>query len=473
MKLLGREMIRDVAGVTGARVISAFANLITVAVFIRLLGPAAFGTFVLFRGVTRVLMVVSDFGINMSVEKRLSESLNGSILSTGVVLKLPLLILTSSAVLLFSTRLENYLGAPVSGLLIAGVALATLNRATRQALKGAQRVTAATSIKAGERVFVLVVGALSVQFGGGVEQVIVVLVSSFFGGFLVCWWLLPVSFGRPSADIARSLLEFSKFGVFPSVIGPLVFSWTDTLIVGVFLPREFVSAYEAAWKLSKTTTLLSGAIATTGFPRISNWDERDKTGRISEFIPPALVGSLLVVVPATAGVLFVGEDLLSVLFSPSTTIATTALIVLVAARIPLSVTNVLGRVNLGMNRPNLVAKGSVMMMTVNVVGNVGLVSVYGLIGAAVATATSAVLNAVYQWYVARKLVSFRVPTRYLTVLVIASGTMTGVLALVDGYAPMNKPLSTALLVAVGAVVYFTVILSVPEIRTMVRSSIRR
>jgi len=333
-------------------------------------------------------------------------------------------------------------------------------------------VTAATSIKAGERTFVLIVGALVAQFGGGVEQVLQVLVVSFLLGAFVCWWLLPVPLGEPSAETAWALLEFSRFGVFPSVIGPLVFSWTDTLIVGFFLPREFVSAYEAAWKLSKTTTLLSGAIATTSFPRISNWNEQGQIEQISKFIPPALVGSLLVVVPATAGVFFVGESLLSLLFSPSTTIAAGALIILVAARIPLSVTNVIGRVSLGMDRPDLVARGSVIMMTANVVGNVVLVPLYGLVGAAVATATSAVLNAVYQWYVAKRLIPFRSPARYLWLLLVATGAMAGVLTVLNDYAPQDEPQSTAVLVLSGAVVYFAVILAVSEVRQMLWSSLR-
>lgn len=468
-----RDVLRSVAGVTGARVAGAVVNLLSVAVLIQLLGAGAFGSFVLFRGLTEVLVAVSDLGIGLSVEKRLSESRSDSILPTGILLKLPLLLFVGLGIYTFSGQVDGYIGVPVSPLLIVAVALSSLSRTMRQALHGVQKVTAATTIATGERALVLIVGGTVAWSGGGVQEVIIVLIGSFVGTLFLCGLLLPVSFGRPSTEVAKSILNFSKFGVFPSVIGPLVFSWTDTLMVGFFLPREFVSAYEAAWKLSKTTTLLSGAIATAGFPHISNWDENDETDRISEFIPLALTGSLLAVIPATAGVFFVGESLLKILFSISTTTASGALIILVGARIPLSVTNVVGRVNLGVNRPKLVAKGSLLMMLMNITGNALMIPRYGLLGAASATASSAVVNAAYQWYVARRLVTFQFPTRYLAILLAATGVMTGVLSLTSNYAPAGKPLSTALLVLVGATVYFTVILAVPEIRSMVRSSIRR
>jgi len=341
----------------------------------------------------------------------------------------------------------------------------------KQALKGIQEVTAATTIKTAERAIVLVFGGIVAWAGGGVKAVIFVLIGSFIFGAIVCSVLLPMSFGRPSAETARSLFRFSKFGVFPSVVGPIVFSWTDTLMVGLFLPPEFVSAYEAAWKLSKTTTLLSGAIATTSFPHISRWNENDRMDRIGELIPPALTGSLLIVIPTAVGVFFVSESLLKTLFGASTGVASVALIILVGARVPLSVTNVLSRVNLGMGRPELVASGSVLMIIVNVSGNLLLIYMYGLVGAASATAVSAFVTAVYQWRVATNLVEFRFPMRNLGVLTAATGVMVVVLLFLDNCAPTREPLSTVLLITTGALVYSSVLLVFPGFRNVLRSSL--
>jgi len=466
-----RELLRSVVGVTSARVMGAVVQLLTVAVLIRLLGPSAFGSFVLFRGTTQVLMVVSDLGIGMSIEKRLSESRNERIVSTGILLKFPLVILVGLAIHALSGQISAYLGLPLSTILILSVAAASLDRTMKQALKGIQEVTAATTIKTAERAIVLVFGGIVAWAGGGVKAVIFVLIGSFVFGAIVCTVLLPMSFSRPSAETARSLFRFSKFGVFPSVVGPIVFSWTDTLMVGLFLPPEFVSAYEAAWKLSKTTTLLSGAIATTSFPHISRWNENDRMDRIGELIPPALTGSLLIVIPTAVGVFFVSESLLKTLFGASTGVASVALIILVAARVPLSVTNVLSRVNLGMGRPELVASGSVLMIIVNVSGNLLLIYMYGLVGAASATAVSAFVTAVYQWRVATNLVEFRFPMRNLGVLTAATGVMVVVLLFLDICAPTREPLSTVLLITTGALVYSSVLLVYPGFRNVLRSSL--
>ena len=466
-----REVFRSVVGVTSARVTGAVVQLLTVAVLIRLLGPSAFGSFVLFRGTTQVLMVVSDLGIGMSIEKRLSESQDDRILPTGILLKFPLIILVGAIIYTFSGQINAYLGLPLSAILIISVAVASLNRTMKQALKGVQKVTTATAIKTAERAVVLVFGGVVAWVDGSVEAVISVLIGSFTLGGILCIVLLPISFVGPSAKAARSLFRFSKFGVFPSVIGPIVFSWTDTLMVGLFLPPEFVSAYEAAWKLSKTTTLLSGAIATTSFPHISNWNENDRIDRISEFIPPALTGSLLIVIPATAGVLFVSESLLKTLFGASTGVASVALIILIGARIPLSVTNVLSRVNLGMSQPELVAKGSMLMIVVNVSGNLFLIYIYGLVGAASATAISAFVTAAYQYRVATNIVEFRFPMRNLGVLTAATGVMVVVLLILDTYMPAQEPLLTILLIGTGALVYSSVLLAFPDFRKVLCSSV--
>jgi len=66
--------------------------------------------------------------------------------------------------------------------------------------------------------------------------------------------------------------------------------------------------------------------------------------------------------------------------------------------------------------------------------------------------------------------TFRFPTRYISLLLVATGAMAGVLTVLSDYAPQSEPQSTVILILSGALVYFAVILAVPEVRRMVWSS---
>jgi O-antigen/teichoic acid export membrane protein len=243
-------------------------------------------------------------------------------------------------------------------------------------------------------------------------------------------------------------------------------------MIGVFLTQSHVAAYEVAWRVSGMVMLLSYSISITIFPQISEWDVNDQREKIARLIPKSVTGSLLLVFPAIVGAALLDTEILLYLFGEEYTIANLVLVVLLVSKVPDAVNAVLGRVLLGMDRPDLLARAVGAFMVLNMVLNVVLIQYFGLIGAAVATGGSFLVNATLTAYYLRQLVPIRFDYPDLAVIAGAALAMGAVLYLSRQVIPVTSLVSLVLLVAGGGIVYFPLLLGSRDIRQRVLTVVR-
>lgn len=145
-------------------------------------------------------------------------------------------------------------------------------------------------------------------------------------------WKIEINFQSPSIYYVRSLLQFEKFQ-FVSNLGALSFNWVGSLVIGFFITSAAVGSYEIAWRVISVPLILTGAIATTIFPKISSLDLENESESIGNLISSVVMPSVLFIIPAFFGAYLFADEILRYVFSPGYTNSFRALVILVGIQI--------------------------------------------------------------------------------------------------------------------------------------------
>lgn len=457
----------------GARVIGSVTSFVGIALFARGLGASQLGTFFLFQAALGILTIPADFGIRDSVEKRVSEGLDlSSAVSTALVLKL---ILTSAvAITLFTLRrpLTNYLGADVVPFLILALILRETAYLTLASLRGELRVGETASVQIIQPLVWVGGGLLLMHFGYGVRAPIYSLILAFALMTVVGAYRTNARLTTPRRDHTRALLSFSKY-IFISSVGGYLYQWLDVAILGYFVGQSAVGAYEVAWRITSVMLLLGQSIASVVFPQVSSWDAENAYRRIEELLPRAITPSLFLTIPGFFGSLALSTEILDVVFGPEYTIAALALVILMGEKVVQSAQMVLGRALQGIDRPDTAAKIAVISVLLNVILNLLLIPRFGIIGAAVATGTSFLLNSTAHAYALHRFVPIRLPWREIIWYVLSSVGMLGVVSVFISHFPASTLLRLVVAIGLGATCYFVFVLLYPDTRMRIQEIMAR
>ncbi|WP_436344073.1 oligosaccharide flippase family protein [Natronorubrum sp. FCH18a] len=435
--------------------------------FARELGPSQIGIFFLFQTVLGLTTIAADIGIRGGLEKRLSQGLDPSeTLGSAILIKLIAIVLMSGGILAVRDPLNQYLGGDFAGYLALALVLREAADVFIQTLRGELRVGETAVIEFSRHFVWVVVSAVLILADFGV----IGLVYGLIIGEVValCWSVVKVetSVGRPSRDYAVSLFSYAKY-YFVSSLGGKVYQWMDVAIIGLFLTYADVGMYEIAWQVTLLVLLASNAISTTLFPQLSQWDAENATDRIERVVSQAVGVTLFVSIPALLGAVVLGNDILQLVFGPEYAAASLVLFVLMVEKVFQSVNDVLGGALQALNYPNLSARAMSVAIALNIVLNVVLVLSIGLIGAAIATTTAAIVHTLLQGYYLSTIISFRVPYRLLSLCVLTSVLMAGALLISQAIVPVySVPLLLSQLLF-GIFVYVLLAVAFPTLREQI------
>ena len=456
-----------------ARTASSLIVFLGITFFARELGSHQIGIFFLFQALLGMIAIPADFGISSGVTKRLSEGDSpGSILSTAILLKALLILPFTVGILVFRGPINDYLGADLAMLLVLALVLQEAAKLTMQVLKGELRVGETAGPTFSRKLVYVSIGALLVSTGIGVRGIIHGLLAGF--GVMLIWgsWKTSTSLGQPSLDYARSLFDYSKYA-FISSVGGYFYSWLDVAIIGLFLTQSDVGVYEIAWRVTAVVMLFSSSIAMTIFPQISQWNAEEATRRIESLISEAITPALFITIPAFVGVVMFSEEILGLVFGAEYTAGQLVLITLMGEKVIQSVHIILGRSLQGIDRPDLAAKAGIVSIALNLVLNVALVLEYGILGAAVATALSFIVNSILHAYYLSRFISIRIPYARIASCVVASCGMAMVLYFVESTVRVGSLPVLLLIIGVGIAVYTAFALLTPPLRGVIIDGIRR
>jgi len=399
-----RNLVTAVSSILASRVLALAMLAITTPFLVRFLEPDQYGTYATLIAVFGLLMILVSSGIDTGARKYLAEerALDGwqdhvfgyyfRLAALLVAVAVGLLVLAS-----WTGLLARSLGAKYTTYvyLVAVLAVAAQFRAyARGALMGLKLEHVSEPLRvlqsASFGVFavglvVLDYGVAGVLVGHIVSSVLVIVVALAVIAQHVSLWsvLRPTPPGFPG----RELIDFNSLTI---VTLFLLFSLrhVDVLMLEAFRASEQVAYYRAALVLTQLLWLVPRSIQAAMIQSTSNLWESGRIDRITEIGSRACRYTLLV-----TGLLAVGLASLAAQFVPLYyTEAYTPAVLPVLLLLPGTVGFALARPIFAISqakgdlRPLVAATGTTAGL--NLVGNLLLIPVYGMVGAAIATSVA-------------------------------------------------------------------------------------
>ena len=459
-----------------SRGVSSAAGFVATVLFARLLGPEILGNYYLLLALMGWLGLVGSMGFGTAITKRLSEGTDRAqykvagilILGgfTGVILV---------GLLAFQSPIERYIGGRAVEFLAILVVVGLLGTYVDAVLKGLHRVHLASLLKPVRRIMRTLLQVAGVLAGYG----LVALVLGYaLGGLLMV--LLGIYFigGRyrfPARSHLSSLFTFAKFSWLGRLSGR-TFNQADIIILGVFVPSTLVGVYGVTWNLAFFLGLFSSSLTNAIFPEISKLSVQDRRESITSLVNDSLAYAGLITIPGLFGGFLLSERILRI-YGGEFLQGMQVLVILILSVLLYSYLNQVTNALNGINHPESSFKANGLLIGSNILLNLLLVYYFGMIGAALASACSALISTVFGYYLLRQHLPVAIPVGPITKQLIAGGGMAAVVWAIEQWVSSvgiegSNLLVTLSLVLVGATVFFGIYLGIsPRFRTTVFDNI--
>lgn len=456
-----------------SRLLGSVLGFFATIYFARVLGAEVLGLYALVIAIVAWLRLGGKMGVGSALTKRISEGEEqGQFYAAGILSIAVIGTVLSIGVIALQNPLEAYVGDFDQYVAISVVWFVVLLlyaklvfALVKMALKGERLVHIAgllSPVNIGSRSLIQIGLVIA---GFNLAGMLIGYAAGAVLAGLVGLYYITVPVKRPRKRHFASLYEYAKYSWFGSVRSRS-FNDVDILVLGLFVPSALVGVYSVAWTIAKFLKLFGGAISTTLFPEISHQDAQGKREAVEELIEDGLAYSGLVAIPGLVGGVLIDDRLLRI-YGEEFVQGTGVLGLLIFATLVYSYQQQLLNAMNAVDRPDLAFRVNVVFTGLNAILNVVLVVTIGWVGAAIATALSAVIGVAISYGVLARIVTVRIPGQAISRQVVAAVLMGvvvyGVRVGIEGSTVANYNAAFVVgLVGVGAITYFFVLLGISE-----------
>jgi O-antigen/teichoic acid export membrane protein len=190
-----------------------------------------------------------------------------------------------------------------------------------------------------------------------------------------------------SISMKKELFSYSWPLMFAGIMG-FVFGWIDTIMVGYFLTAEDVGIYRASLSTAAILTILAGSFGSMFFPVITELYSRKEMEELKNTTIATTKWILIIGLPLVLLLIFFSKQVLYLLYGPRYIQGAFALSILGFGYLITSVFSPTNQLLQATGRTRLVMFNTGIGAVLNVILNFLLIPVYGINGAAIATAFS-------------------------------------------------------------------------------------
>lgn len=254
----------------------------------------------------------------------------------------------------------------------------------------------------------------------------------------------------------RALLGFSLPAALAATVGLLV-SWTDLVIVGIFLSDTETGVYQAAAQVSIVLALVLASSNTVFTPLVASLMSEGREKEIDLLFKISTLCTVYLSLPVFLVLVLAPETVLGALFDDRYLSGTRSLFFLAFGQMANVATGAVGYLLILGGRQRAWLAASSAALALNVILNVVLIPRFGLVGAAVATAVSLTsLFSVGLFLVRRRLGFWPYDRRYYKVLLSLAAAVPVVLAAVR-WSPLDGVANLAVLFLSSGLVFVAVL----------------
>lgn len=449
---------------TAARFISSVAGFIATVYFARVLGDTVLGQYALIFAVVGWFGVVSNAGLFKAITKRISEGEEESqYFGASLVLACTVILVGVVVVFLLGEYVNDYVGTSatifVGFLLVINVGKVPINATLNG--KHLVHVNSVLSIVGGLVTPVTQIGL--VLIGWQLAGMVVGYAFSSILTALLAIYALQLRPSIPDIKHFRSLFDFARYAWLGNISNKF-YGTLDITVLGIFVTSGLVGVYSVVWSIVTFLSIFGNGIQMTLFPELSKLSSEGRFDDVSQLTEQALAFSGLILIPGLIGGFILAGDLLRI-YGPSFVRGEQILAILIVAAIVRTYNKQLLNALDAIDRPELAFRSNLVFIAANTVLNVGLIYLYGIIGAAIATTLSAGIGFLVSTHYAIRELAISPPLREVSKQWVAALSMGLVVVVLNraigSWSYFGIPeLKVIVVVGLGAVVYFGLLFAV-------------
>jgi O-antigen/teichoic acid export membrane protein len=405
---------RTLAGGGSLRLVSAgvglLSGLIVTVVLVRAFGSQRFGEYALVVSVTSLIGIVVELGLGVGVTRMaafLDEAGARSWARTAFVLG----ALIGGVATIAAAIVAVFLGPPLGGPLLAAaplVVIGTIWSVERGFLASQRRVVVTEGVSIFAQTVSLLAVVVVVAAGSRSPTIVIATqVGVRTLGVLILAAVcrkqlsrLPVGTRTP----ARTVLTFSLPLMVGGVAGT-VLQRSDVVLIGVMVGVSAVGWYEPVLRVLDVAPLVIASLGFYFFPVGASLVARGDFARLQDAYVTITKWGMVLVMPLLLTMLLAPIPALQAVFGAGFEASRTVVAVLAIGYIANAVTGVNGGALVVLGATRQIVIRSVLLMTLNLVGNIVLIPSLGAFGAALATTGVTMLlnafNSIFVWRRAR------------------------------------------------------------------------
>ncbi len=418
---LGAALIRGFVGTAGIKVAHAAIAFATSVVLAKLLGPSGYGIFTFVIALVALLTIPSELGIpNLSVrEVAVSFARKNWGRMRGFIIWAHRTVAVTSIIMIAFGAIGLYVwGDGLSPqksacmwLALLLIPLLSFGSLRDSMLRGLRYVVIGQLSQPIIRPMLLLLGILVFWLVGvdlaSPERVMAIHVASVGMAFLCGLYLFfarrpeELRGATPTFESAVWLRSTIPFGMTAAL--QLINGRTDVLALGVFQTDEDVGIYRVAAQLAIVVIFGMQAVATVQGPHIAHLFAKGDMQKLQQLMTRSAQAIMMIAIPAVLVIVVFGEQIIRIVYGPAFESAYVPLVILcVGQLVNASMGSVAALLNMtGHERET--TKSVLVGAVVNLLLNLSLVPVWGMTGAALATAVTLIVWNLIMWRKARLL----------------------------------------------------------------------
>jgi len=459
----------DVGWVFASSIVVLLLHFFQKPIMARYLGPDGFGLFSMAIMIIGIIELIAAFGIDSALVKFVAEYKGkeqkdkvSSLVSSAFITILIIGVITSIALFIFSNIFANIFNMPPLSLLLKIYALvfpfSLAHAIIISFFNGLREMRYYAFIRLLQASLALTFILALLMLGLGVVGAMLGTVFAIFVTMSLAMVIMKRFVRFTFSDYKKNTKMLASFGsrlAGANMIGQ-IYSSIDTIMIGYFLTSTDVGYYAVAISLSKFFWLVPRAMSTVAYPAISEYWANNNHQAINKLVDKATKYSACILVFAGMSVIFFAKGIVTFLFTSDFLPAVLPLSILIIGTVIYGIMASIGDIFASVGKVNLVLKISAIHAVVSVLLNIALIPIYGVIGAATATAASYVLTVGITIYFLSKALSIKLDAYWYTKMAMLIGLSA---ALFCGLGFLNHYFSAMIALLLYAVIVIKYLLT--------------
>ena len=465
-------------------IIAAFLGYLVRFTLARNLSVEEFGLFYAVFAFLSLLGLFKSVGFDKALVKFIPEFKQkgrNDFIKSSIIYSSTILLLTNTiiiiAVYLFSSYLStHFFHSPKADIVLKFIAIAffldSFVLVIKFAFQGFKKMAYFSSIDLVRMLLVLVLVLIGFRLNYRllsplIAYIIIPFILIIIFGYILLKKVFPEFLKSKFILSKNPLKKIAKYSIFviATRVGGVVLGFTDTMMLTYFSGLVAVGLYSVALPTAKVLTYLAKAITGIFIPLTSDLWIKGEKELLKIGIEELYKYSIIILVPAVLILFSFADIIVNMFFGKNYLLAAIPLKILSIGMIFHILCSINGDFFSGIGHPQINSKIVYFAAIFNFIGNLVLIPLMGVNGAAIATTGSFFTMMSYSTLKIRKFIDIKFPVRIWTKVIFIGSILVGLIIPLKNILTLNEWVETGIILIASGLCYIILLFALKVINT--------